>query len=96
MSAVNPGTRTARALGRESDLDESPAILLDGVADGSPAALLVDQLDAVSDYSSRLPDSFDVVAELLEQARLMPALKVVLAVRTVDLHEDPQDAAPAG
>lgn|GEM_PF-1180253 len=90
MDTVNLGTRSARALGRDNDLAESPAILLDGVAEGSPAVLLVDQLDAVSAYSGRLPESFDAVTELLEQARLVPGLKVLLVVRTVDLEQDPR------
>jgi hypothetical protein len=90
MDTVNPGTRSARALGRDNDLAESPAILLDGVAEGSPAVLLVDQLDAVSTYSGRLPESFDAITELLEQARLVPSMKVLLAVRTVDLEQDPR------
>jgi hypothetical protein len=90
MDTANPGTRSARALGRDNDLAGSPAILLDGVADGSPAVLLVDQLDAVSAYSGRLPESFDAVAELLEQARLIPGLMVLVAVRTVDLDQDPR------
>lgn len=90
MDAVSPDTRSARALGRNNDLADSPAILLDGVAEGSPAVLLVDQLDAVSTYSGRLPESFDAVTELLEQARLVPGLKVLLVVRTVDLEQDPR------
>ncbi len=90
MDTANPGTRSARALGRDNDLAESPAILLDGVAEGSPAVLLVDQLDAVSTYSGRLPESFDAVTELLEQAGLIPGLKVLLVVRTVDLEQDPR------
>jgi len=90
MDAVNAGTRSARAAGKDNDLAESPVVLLDGVADGSPAVLLVDQLDAVSTYAGRIPESFDAVAELLEQARLVPSLKVLLVVRTVDLEEDPR------
>jgi hypothetical protein len=90
LDTLSPGTQSARALGQDNDLAESPAILLDGVADGSPAVLLVNQLDAVSAYSGRLPDSFDAVSELLEQARLVPNLKVLLVVRTVDLEEDPR------
>lgn len=90
MDALNAGTRSARALGKDSDLAESPVILLDGVADGSPAVLLVDQLDAVSTYAGRIPESFDAVTELLEQARLIPTLKVLLVIRTVDLQQDPR------
>jgi len=90
MDGVNAATRSARALGKDSDLAESPVILLDGVAEGSPAVLLVDQLDAVSTYAGRIPDSFDAVTELLEQARLIPNLKVLLVARTVDLEQDPR------
>ena len=90
MDGVNAATRSARALGKDNDLAESPVILLDGVADGSPAVLLVDQLDAVSTYAGRIPESFDAVTELLEQARLIPNLKILLVVRTVDLEQDPR------
>ena len=90
MDRLNPGTRSARALGQDNDLAESPVILLDCVADGSPAVLLVDQMDAVSQYSGRLPDAYEAVAELLEQARLAPGLRIVLVVRTVDVQEDPR------
>jgi len=90
MDAVNAGTRSARAAGKDNDLTESPVVLLDGVAEGSPAVLLVDQLDAVSTYAGRIPESFDAVAEVLEQARLVLSLKVLLVVRTVDLEEDPR------
>jgi hypothetical protein len=90
MDAVNAATRSARALGKDNDLAESPAILLDGVADGAPAILLLDQLDAVSMYAGRIPESFAAVTELLEQASLIPNLKVLLVVRTVDLEQDPR------
>jgi len=90
MDAVSPGSQTAGALGRAIELSGSPAVLLHGVAAGSPAVLLVDQLDAVSIYSGRMPDSYDAVAELLEQTRSLPNIKVVLVVRTVDLEADPR------
>ncbi len=67
MDAANPGSQSAATLGRAFDLPGSPAVLLDGVTDGSPGVLLVDQLDAVSTYSGRMPDSYDAVAELLSQ-----------------------------
>lgn len=82
--------RTAAALGRASELPGSPVALLGGLAQGSPAVLLIDQLDAVSTYSGRMPDSFEAVAELLDEATAFRGLRVVLAVRTVDLKEDPR------
>lgn len=88
MDAVQTGTQTARALGNDATLPDSPAILLDGVAAGSPAVLLVDQLDAVSTYSGRMPASFQAVSDILQQVEPMPNVKIVLVVRTVDLDED--------
>ncbi|MDQ3273687.1 MAG: NB-ARC domain-containing protein [Actinomycetota bacterium] len=90
MDAATPGSQTAAALGRAFDLPGSPAVLLDGVADGAPGVLLVDQLDAVSTYSGRMSDSYDAVAELLDQTTAMPNIKVVLVARTVDLTADPR------
>lgn len=88
MDTADPVLQTAAALGRAFDLPGSPAVLLAGVADDSPAVLLVDQLDAVSTYSGRMPDSYDAVAELLDQVASLPNIKVVLAVRTADLKAD--------
>ena len=88
LDATQGTVRSAAALGRDVDLDGSPAVVLAGVSNGSPAVLLVDQLDAVSEYSGRMPDSYVAVAELLEQAALLPGLSVVLVVRSVDLRKD--------
>ncbi|MEU5880067.1 NB-ARC domain-containing protein [Spirillospora sp. NPDC047279] len=93
MDRAAPSLRSAAALGREFDLPRSPAVLLAGVAEDAPAVLLVDQLDAVSLYSGRMPDSFDAVAELLGQVAALRNIKVVLAVRTVDLEADPRMSA---
>lgn len=90
MDTAAPSSHTAAGLGRAFELAGSPVVLLDGVAAGSPAVLLVDQLDAVSTYSGRLPDSYDAVAELIEQALMVPNVKIVLVVRTVDLQADPR------
>lgn len=90
MDAAPQGTVTAAGLGKASDLTDSPAILLDGVADGSPAVLVIDQLDAISTYSGRMADNYDAAAELLDQVQGMPNIKTVVAVRTVDLTSDPR------
>jgi len=90
MDAVGTEVHNAAGVGRAFDLTGSPAVLLGGVADGSRAVLLVDQLDAVSTYSGRMPDSYEAVAELLDQAASLPNLKVVLVVRTADLTADPR------
>ena len=90
MDVADHSAQTAATLGRAFDLSASPSVLLAGVADGSPAVLLVDQLDAVSEYSGRMPDSYDAVLDLLDEVRGLTNIKVVLAVRTVDLNADPR------
>ena len=83
-------TPTSAELGRAVGLSESPARLLVGVADGSRALLVVDQLDAVSMFSGRMPDSFEAVADVLGEITRAPNVKVLLAARTVDLEDDPR------
>ena len=83
-------TSTAAGLGLVADLEDSPAILLEGVSADGSAVLVIDQLDAVSTYSGRMADNYDGAAELLDQVRSMRNLKVVVAVRSVDLTNDPR------
>lgn len=90
MDGLDAGTTTAAALGRASGLAESPAVLLAGIAQDRPAVLVVDQLDAVSIYSGRMPDAFDAVADVLDEVGVVPNLKVVLVARTVDIENDPR------
>jgi hypothetical protein len=85
---VDSATSTSDHLGSQMGLAESPAVLLAGVADGSPALLVVDQLDAVSLFSGRMPDSFEAVEDLLSEIRRAPNIKVLLVCRTVDLEND--------
>lgn len=82
--------RTSDHLGREMGLTETPSVLLAGVSDGSPALLVVDQLDAVSTYSGRMPNNFEAVAEVIDEIKSSPNIKIMLVVRTVDLNEDPR------
>ncbi|MXZ53197.1 MAG: hypothetical protein F4Z34_08445 [Acidimicrobiaceae bacterium] len=79
---------TSDALGRAMELTESPSVLLAVVSDGQPALLVVDQLDAVSLLSGRVPDSFDAVNDVLLEIERYPNVKVLLACRTVDLEND--------
>jgi len=90
MDTVGDAVRTADALGRACDLLGSPVALAAEVAAGAPAVVLVDQLDAVSEYSGRMADSFEAVDDLLRQAESALNVRIVLAVRTVDLEEDPR------
>ena len=81
---------TSDHLGRAIGLTESPAVLLAGVSAGSPALLLVDQLDAVSMYSGRIPHDFAAVSEFLTEIGDTSNVRALLVVRTVDLETDPR------
>lgn len=81
-------TPTSDHLGREMGLSDSPSVLLAGVTEGAPGLLVVDQLDAVSEFSGRMPDSYDAVEDVLDEAARTQNLKVLLVVRTVDLEND--------
>ena len=86
----NAAASTAMELGHRMGLTESPSVLLAGVADGRPALLVVDQLDAISTYSGRMSDNFTTVTEAISEARRAKNLKIMLVVRTVDLDADPR------
>lgn len=79
---------TTADLGDDLGLDVSPAAALSLVAGNGRGYLLVDQLDAVSLASGRMPDNFDAVADLIEEALLLPNVSVVLACREFDLDND--------
>ncbi|MET9493855.1 ATP-binding protein [Streptomyces sp. NPDC006552] len=90
MDEVEADDRTAEAVGSRLRLPGSPAALIVQVAQGGPALLVVDQLDAVSSYSGRIPEVFEAVDEMLETLADSPNVKVVLVARTVDVEKDPR------
>ncbi|WP_280300753.1 hypothetical protein [Nocardia abscessus] len=92
VARMDTGTAmpTSDHLGEQMGLSESPSVLLAGVADGLRGLLVVDQLDAVSYFSGRMPDSFDAVDEIRDELQRVPNLKLLLVVRTVDLENDPR------
>ena len=75
-------------LGRQLGLEVSPVVALAAASGDRPAVLVIDQLDAVSLASGRLPDNFDVVADLLTEAMGMQDLHVVLGCRQFDVDND--------
>ncbi len=81
---------TSAGLGRVIELDGSPTLLLEAIAGGDPALLVIDQLDAVSMHSGRMSDGFDAVAEIVTEAKRAPNIKLLLVTRTVDLEADPR------
>ncbi|MEV5612401.1 hypothetical protein [Streptomyces sp. NPDC052225] len=75
-------------LGRKIGLPVSPVSALGAVADGRPCVLIVDQLDAISLASGRMPDTFDTVADMVREAAAFPDMHVVMACREFDVHAD--------
>ncbi len=79
---------TARQLGEQMDLDQSPAVVLAGIADNAPSVLVVDQLDAMSLASGRNPQMWEVFRDLCDEVRSYPRMKMILACRDFDLDHD--------
>ena len=84
--------RTTVELGQGLDLEESPILVLAAAAEaaGRPAVLIVDQLDAVSTVSGRTSGAFDLVEQLIHEARgAEPAtIHVVVVCREFDWQND--------
>lgn len=83
-------------LGRQLGLNTSPAVTLALAAEGRPAYLVVDQLDAVSLASGRMPESFDVVVDLIGEALSVGGMRAILACRDFDIENDHRIRALAG
>ncbi|MEU4711134.1 ATP-binding protein [Nocardia salmonicida] len=77
---------STRQLGNLLGFETSPVTAL--AAAERPAVLVVDQLDAVSMVSGRLPENFDVVLDLIDEAAAFPELRVVLGCRQFDVDND--------
>ncbi|GHB06133.1 hypothetical protein ACIQRS_30065 [Streptomyces termitum] len=90
MDEVEAADRTAEAVGGRVQLGGCPASLLARVARGAPALLVVDQLDAASSYSGRIPEVFEAVDEMLEVLDAFPNVRTVLVARTIDVEKDPR------
>ena len=83
-----PPTNTTAQLGVNLGLPTSPVTVLAQLADGHESLLVIDQLDAVSQASGRQPQFFEVVRDLLEEAKRHPEMRVLLACREFDLAND--------
>ena len=70
LDRIDPVSSTQK-LGEALDLEESPTFVLGTAAEtaSSEAVLVIDQLDAVSTMSGRNSEFFDIVEELLREAR---------------------------
>ena len=81
---------TSLDLGEAMGLADKPSVLLAGVSGGSPALLVVDQLDAASWYSGRMTNNFNAVLKTLAEIEPYPNVKILLVTRTADLRNDPR------
>lgn len=75
-------------LGRQLGLETSPAVVLAMAAEDGDALLVIDQLDAVSLASGRMPESFDIVVDLIGEALSVSGIQVILACREFDIDND--------
>ena len=79
---------TTKGLGEQLGLDMSPVSALAIAAAGKPSLLVVDQVDAVSTLSGRMPNSLSAVESLIREASAFPQLRIVLACRRFDADND--------
>ena len=74
-------------LGRKLELSKSPVVSLQRAADKCDAVLVIDQFDAMSLMSGRLPNSYDAVADLVDEAMALN-IRVIVACRLFDFEND--------
>ena len=88
-----PSVTTTADLGGHLGLEESPVLVLSAATKTaeSPAVLIIDQLDAVSTMSGRNSGAFDLVEQLLHEARgIRPraVIHTVVVCRAFDWEHD--------
>jgi hypothetical protein len=75
-------------LGTQLGLATSPASALALAADGRDAYLVIDQLDAVSMASGRMPERFEVIDRLIKEALALEGVRIILSCRQFDVEND--------
>ena len=93
LDRVPPSVSTTAALADVLDLEESPVLVLAAAAQtaGRLGILFVDQLDVVSTMSGRTSGAFDLVEQLLHEARGMrprTTIHTVVVCREFDWRND--------
>jgi hypothetical protein len=86
-----PAKLSAKQLQEALDLPLSPAACMARASAGKPALVIIDQLDAVSQYSGRTGSLFDRVASFVEELRahrLRNPIHLVISCREVDWRHD--------
>ncbi len=81
---------TPLALGTNIGLPADPVQCLSIVAQGRPAVLFIDQLDAIRWTSQHSASSWDAISLLVNLALAKSDVTVVLACRTHDANDDPR------
>ena len=74
-------------LGGQLDLSKSPVASLRRAADKRDAVLVIDQFDTISLMSGRLPNSYDAVADLVDEAMALD-IRVIVVCRLFDFEND--------
>lgn len=87
LDRLEPFTSTEE-LGERLRLTVSPVTALSVVAGDRSSVLVIDQLDAVSLASGRMPLSFDAIADTIREAYAFPNMRVLLACRKFDVEND--------
>jgi hypothetical protein len=82
------GLATTTGLGQKLLLPESPALVLVGIANGGPGALVVDQLDTVSFASGRRTELWKLFDLLRREVAQYPNLSLIVGCRAFDLEHD--------
>mgnify|MGYP000907237641 CR=1 FL=1 len=73
--------------GGQLGLSKSPVVSLRRAADKHDAVLVIDQFDTISLMSGRLPNSYDAVADLVDEAMALD-IRVIVACRLFDFEND--------
>lgn len=87
LDRLEPFSTTAE-LGTKLGLDVSPVATLAGAAGDRASLLVIDQLDAVSLASGRMPRNFDVIADLIREASVFNKMRIILSCRKFDIDND--------
>lgn len=89
LDRLAPFTST-HELGLHIGVPGSPVSALAAAAKGRRCVLILDQLDAISMASGRIPETFDAVADLMDEAMAYSAMRIVLVCRAFDAQADPR------
>lgn len=67
---------------------DNPVVILEQLASGRRAVLIIDQADAVSEASGRIAELRRVVLDLVRKAAQYPRVQLIFSCRTFDLEND--------